>query len=150
MHPILFLWICVWSLPKTIHLVNLHWFRLRRSNQSSPWWFYLHVYILKTPSHKQQACIQLPTSAVNVALPTFAAAQNAVAPCCCSAGCAANKQHLLPVGSTVTNLPQCCCSRQMGQTDRQTDKQTPYRYIDPALHTMRAMPITEEIISANH
>ena len=34
-----------------------------------------------------------------------------------------------------------CCRGQMGQTNGQTDRRTPYRYTDPAPHTMRPLPI---------
>jgi len=38
-----------------------------------------------------------------------------------------------------------CCSVTDGRTDaqRQTDGRTPYRYRDPVLHIMRAVPITK-------
>jgi len=37
----------------------------------------------------------------------------------------------------------------MGQTDRQTDGRTPDRCIDPAPHTMRAVPTTEEKLNSD-
>jgi len=35
---------------------------------------------------------------------------------------------------------QTCCSERMGHTDGQT----PHRFVDPALHTMRAVPIMND------
>ena len=52
-----------------------------------------------------KSCVQLPTSAVNVALPAFAAARRAAAPCCCGAGRAAIDQYLLPAGPTAASPP---------------------------------------------
>jgi len=42
----------------------------------------------------------------------------------------------LPAKSTAANSQQwlCCCGHMLGQTDGQT----PYHYIDPAVHTMQA------------
>jgi len=42
-------------------------------------------------------------SAVNVAVPAFAAARCAAAPCFCGAGRAANDRYILPVGPTAAN-----------------------------------------------
>jgi len=54
----------------------------------------------------QQVCVQLPTSAVNVALPAFAAARRAAAPCCCGAGRATIDRYLLSAGRTAANPPR--------------------------------------------
>jgi len=74
-------------------------------------------------------------------LPAFAAQ------CMCQVP--AINQYLLQMPK-LGNKPatRCCCScRQTGQThepmDRQTNGRTPDRYIDPAPHTMRAVPNTQ-------
>jgi len=56
-----------------------------------------------------QVCVQLPTSAANVALPAFAAVRRAAAPCCCGAG------------HTAANLPHAAAG---GKWNRQTDERT--------------------------
>jgi len=66
--------------------------------------FSLKTIIPITKSIKQ-VCVQLPTCAENVALPAFAAARRAAAPCCCDAGRAAIDRYLLPAGPTAANLP---------------------------------------------
>ena len=48
----------------------------------------------------EQFCVQLPTSAVSVALPAFAAARRA------AESRAAIYQHLLPAGRSAVNPPQ--------------------------------------------
>jgi len=70
------------------------------------------------------------TYADNVALPAFARHTPAV------------QQSI--AGPTAANLPQRirCCGPLLGQTDGQTDGRTPYRFIDPAPHTVQAVPIT--------
>ena len=55
----------------------------------------------------KQVCVQLPTSAVNVALPAFAAARRA-----------AIHRYLLPAGPTAANPPRVAAA---GERDRQTD-----------------------------
>jgi len=52
----------------------------------------------------------------------------------------AMQQSILPAGPTAANLQQrvCCNGPMLGQTDRQTDGQTPYRYIDHAPRTNNA------------
>ena len=52
----------------------------------------------------------------------------------------AMQQSILPAGPTAANLQQrvCCSGPMLGQTDRQTDGQTPYRYIDHAPRTNNA------------
>jgi len=44
-----------------------------------------------------------------------------------------------------SKLAACCCSGQVGQTDGQIDRPL-YCYIDPDLHTMRAVSITKKNI----
>ena len=63
-----------------------------------------------------------------VALP---AARRAAAPCCCGAGRAAIDRYSYPPG------PQ----QQTRRTLLQRENGTPYRYIDPDLHTMRTVSI---------
>ena len=95
----------------------------------------------------KQVCVQLPTSAVNVALPrlllravlrpvlrrrqpssnrsifpTRRAHSSKPAACCCS------------VRPSVCPICPRCCSGQMGRTDG--------RFINHALHTRRAVPIS--------
>ena len=69
----------------------------------------------------------------NVALPAFAAAR----PPCCQAAAgerrAAIDRYLLLAVPTAGNQQQ----RSASGTD---DRRTPYRYIDPAPHTMQAVP----------
>jgi len=54
------------------------------------------------------------------------------------------QQSISPIRQTVqthSSKPAArCCSGRMGQIDEQTDGRTPCRYIDPAPHTMRAVP----------
>ena len=69
----------------------------------------------------KQACVQLPTSAVNVALPAFSAARRAAAPCCCGAGHAAIDRYFLPTRLTTANPPHAVAA---GEWERQTDGQT--------------------------
>jgi len=65
-----------------------------------------------------QVCAQLPTSAVNVALPACAAARRAAALCCCGAGRAAISRYLLPAWPTAANPPHAAAA---GEWDRRTD-----------------------------
>ena len=62
--------------------------------------------------------VQLHTPAVNEALPAFAAARRAAAPCCCGAGRAAIDRYLLPAGPTAANPPHAAAT---GEWDRQMD-----------------------------
>jgi len=78
--------------------------------------FSLKTIIPITKSIKQ-VCVQLPTCADNVALPAFAAARRAAAPCCCGAGRAAIDRYLLPAGPTAANLPHAAAA---GEWDRRT------------------------------
>ena len=60
-------------------------------------------------------------SAVNVALPAFAAARHAAAPCGRGAGCAAINRYI-PTRRAHSSKPAArCCSWRMGQTDGWTD-----------------------------
>ena len=85
----------------------------------------------------KQVCVELPTSAVNVALPAFAAARRAAAPCSCVAERAVIERYLLyPPSHRIHALV-------VGEWHRQTDGRTPYRYVDPAAHTMRTVPVNK-------
>jgi len=55
-------------------------------------------------------CFQLPTYAENVALPAFAAASRAAAPCWCGAGRAAIDRYLLLAGPTAANPPHAAAA----------------------------------------
>ena len=86
----------------------------------------------------KKVCVQLPTSADNVALPAFAAERRAAARLLLTAGRAANDRYLLAAGPTAANPQQ---RRAVDWTDLQTEGQTDVRmdrYIDPA--TMLAVP----------
>jgi len=72
-----------------------------------------------TQSLFKQVCVQLATSADNVALPAFAAERRAAAPLLLTAGRAAIDQYLLPAGLTAASG---VCRANDG-TDGQTDKQ---------------------------
>jgi len=74
-----------------------------------------------------QVCFQLHPLAVNMALSSFVAEY-------CAAACV-----------TIAWLPVTvlCQSYSSAAPAGQIDGQTPYRYIDPALHTMQALPITK-------
>ena len=67
--------------------------------------------------------------AQNVALPAFAAARRA-----------AIDRDLLPTEPIAANPPHAAAA---GGRDRQTDRLTPYRFIDPAPRTMQAVPIID-------
>ena len=75
-------------------------------------------------SQTELVCVQLPTSAVNVALPAFAAARRAAAPCCCGTGRAAVDRYRPPAGPTAANPPHASAAE---ESDRRTDGRTPYR-----------------------
>ena len=65
-----------------------------------------HSWICPLPaSNISSNCVQLLASAVNVALPAFAAARRAAAPCCCCVDRAAIDRYLLPAGPTAANPP---------------------------------------------
>jgi len=69
--------------------------------------------------YNKSICVQLPTSAVNVALPAFAAGRRAATPLPLSAGRAAIDRYLLSAGLTAANPQQ---RRAAGEyRDRQTD-----------------------------
>ena len=61
--------------------------------------------VVEAGLNHSRVCVQLPTSAVNAALPAFAAARRAAAPSCCGAGRAAIDRYVLPVGCTAENPP---------------------------------------------
>jgi len=69
----------------------------------------------------EQVCVQLPTSAVSVALPAFVAVRRSSD--CCGAGRVA--EYLLPGGHTAANPPQAAA---VGEWDRQSDAQTMLAY----------------------
>jgi len=54
--------------------------------------------------------------------------------------CRRSQSYLLPARPTAANLQQrvCCCGPVLGQTDGRT----PFRYTDPAPHTLRTVRIT--------
>ena len=95
------------------------------------------------PNEKKQACLKLPTSADNVALPAFAAECRAAALCCCGAGGAEIDRYLPPIRPTASNPPHADAA---GKCDRESERRTPYRYIDPAPHTMWAVPINAHVL----
>jgi len=84
-----------------------------------------------------QVCVQFRASAVNVTQPAFAT--RAATSYCCGAGRAAIDWYLLPVRPTAANPPHAA-------TVGEWDRRTPYRYIDPAPHTMQAVPITNNSV----
>ena len=65
------------------------------------------------PRTCKHVCVQLRTSGINVALPAFAAARRA-------ASAPAVQQSIARLAHS-SNTTARCCSRRMGQTDRQTD-----------------------------
>ena len=63
--------------------------------------------------------------------------------CCCAPCCRPAPAVQQSTRLAHSNKPAArCCSRRIGQTDGQTDGRTLHRYINPAAHTMRAVPIT--------
>jgi len=83
-----------------------------------------------------QVCVQLSTPAVNVALPAFATAR------CCGADRAAIIDISYPPG------PQQQTRRTLLQRANWNHGRTPYRYTEPAPHTMQAVPIKHPYYSA--
>ena len=59
------------------------------------------------------------TSAVNAALPAFAAERRAATACCCGVGRAAIDRYLFHAGPTAANSPHVAAA---GEWDRQTDR----------------------------
>jgi len=59
--------------------------------------------------------------------------------CCWAPAPAALDRYVLPTVRSAANPPHSTAA--VKRWDRQTDGQTPYRYIDPAPHTMREVPI---------
>jgi len=85
---------------------------------------------LATARQAQQpkpVCVQLRPSAVNVTLPAFTA----------------ERWRLIPpaVGRSAANSPHTAVA--VGRRERQTDRRTPHRYIDPAPCTMLAVPVVD-------
>jgi len=70
-------------------------------------------------------------------LPAFAAVRR----CRC--------RSISPARTALSSKPAArfCCDRMMGQADGQTDGRTPDRYLDPAAHATRAVPVTENYLS---
>ena len=85
---------------------------------------------------KARVCVQLPTSADNVALPAFVAAGRAVARLLLSTGRAAINRYLLASGPTAANPLQRRGVAGRDGTDTRTDGRTHDSCIDPAPHTM--------------
>ena len=87
------------------------------------------------PNQKKQVCLKLPTSVDNVALPAFAAECRAAAP--------AVQQS---IGISHPSGRQHQTRRTLLQRENGTERRTPYRYIDPAPHTMWAVPINAHVL----
>jgi len=79
--------------------------------------------------------VQPPVYAENVALPAFAAAVPAM-------------QRLIDISYRPGSQQQtnCIMLQRANGRDGQTNEWTPYRFIDPALHIMRTVPESQEII----
>ena len=84
-------------------------------------------------SRLKPVCVQLPMSAVNVALPAF--------PCSC---CRAVDRYLLTAGGELQQR------RTSDGTDRQTDGRTPGSCTDPAPHTCRPLPVSVRVVEKKH
>ena len=80
--------------------------------------------ILPRLTSAKQVCVQLPTYAENVALPAFAAALRAAAPCCCGTGCATIDRYLLLAWPTAANIPHAAAA---GELDRRAIRRTERR-----------------------
>jgi len=70
-----------------------------------------------------------------MALPAFTAGRSAAPPLLLGA----LDRYVLPTVRSAANPPHSTAA--VKRSDRQTDGHTPYRYIDPAPHTMREVPI---------
>ena len=97
-------------------------------------------------STDEQVWVQIPTSADNVTLLTFAAQPHAAeAPLLLGVQCwAAIDRYLLPARHSAANPPHTTAA--VDRWDRQTDRETPDRYTEPAgwlPHTMRAVAVTK-------
>ena len=95
-----------------------------------------YLYLLGYKQLKSsQVCSEPPPSALNMTLSVFGAKRRLGA---CSTALAAIDQYLLQI-LALSSKPagHLCCCRSTGQTHGRT----PGRYIDPAPHTMRAVPI---------
>jgi len=87
-----------------------------------------------------KSVFSLVYSAVNVVLPAFAAERRAAASCC--GAVAAGHRYLLPSRGAQERTRRTPLLRSIDGTDGRTDGRTPDRYVAPAPHTMRAVPIT--------
>jgi len=108
--------------------------------------------LLKDLKLQKQVCVQLPTSAVSVTLPTFAAERRPAAPlllsactvyygACCTARLlqarrAAIDRYLLPAERSAANLPHTAAARSIDGTDGhiQTDAR-PFHRLCSAYYT---------------
>ena len=84
-----------------------------------------------------------------MSLPAFAAARRAAA---APWPCSYRWISISPTRRALSSKPAArCCSRRTGQTDGWTDRwkngRTPCRYINPALHTTRALPTRQRYIA---
>ena len=95
----------------------------RDEGQVSPKW--RHYY--------QQVCVQQPTYADNVPLPAFARRTPLLQ----------QSIDISPVSRAPSSKPAAAILLVLARagTERRTDGRTPYCFIDPAAHIMRAMPI---------
>ena len=84
------------------------------------------------------------TYAENVALPAFAAACHAAAPCCCGSCSAAIDRYLTPAGPTAANPPHAAAAAGNG-TDGRTETvpfHWPFRFdVDRSSNDLRAVLI---------
>ena len=86
-----------------------------------------------------KSVFSLAYSAVNVALPAFAAERRA-APPCCGAFAAGRPIDISCTRGAQQQTRRAPLLRPNYGTDRQMDAH-PHRYVDPAPHTMRTVPI---------
>jgi len=84
--------------------------------------------------------LSLVNSAVNVTLPAFAAARRA------AGAVAAERRRCRSICPGREALRSKTAAAVVRQWDRQTDGQTPDRYIDPAPHTMRVVSVMQSIL----
>jgi len=78
-----------------------------------------------------RALVQRRLLAVNMTLPAFAAERRATAPLLCAAPAAVNR-YFLPTRRSAANLPLAAVA--VNRWDRQTNRRTLDRFIDPAPH----------------
>ena len=80
-------------------------------------------------TRRQQVSVQLPTPAVNVALPASAATElRAAAQCFCSAGRAAIKRYLLPAAPTAANPPHAAAAGEQDSANNYSTEQVSRDY----------------------